>query len=282
MASTLTLANAEISMKALSLGATDYIPKPTSAVDIHSSEWFGRELVEKVTGLKKSARNRKVKPAPGKSATGKQGSPLYSDPITLRRGAVLPAQVVAIGSSTGGPQALMKILAQLGPKFPNPILITQHMPATFTGILAEHATKASGIPATEAENGEPVKPGHIYIAPGDWHMTVKATNSGPVIQLNQNPPENYCRPAVDVMLRSLAEVYGGRLLVVILTGMGHDGLEGGRAIVEQGGTMIAQDEATSVVWGMPGAVATAGLCNEVVPLDKIAAKICSISGRAAG
>lgn len=281
MASTLTLANAEISMKALSIGATDYIPKPTTSADIHSSEWFGRELVEKVTGLGKSARGKKTKSAAVKPAPEQHGSALYSDPITLRRAAVLPAQVVAIGSSTGGPQALMKVLEQLGSDFPNPILITQHMPATFTGILAEHVAKAAGIPAAEAKDGEPVKPNRIYIAPGDWHMTVEATDHGPVIRLNQNPPENFCRPAVDVMLRGMAEVYGDRLLVVIMTGMGRDGLDGARAIIEQGGTMIAQDEQSSVVWGMPGAVATAGLCSAVIPLDQIAAKIRSISGKAA-
>jgi two-component system chemotaxis response regulator CheB len=150
-----------------------------------------------------------------------------------------------------------------------PIFITQHMPATFTAILAEHLARASGLPAAEGVDGEVVRGGRIYVAPGDFHMTVEAGEGGKVIRLTKAPPENFCRPSVDPMLRSLAQAYGRQLLCTILTGMGHDGLDGSRAVTAAGGTVIAQDEATSVVWGMPGAVATAGLCSAVLPLSEV-------------
>jgi two-component system chemotaxis response regulator CheB len=155
------------------------------------------------------------------------------------------------------------------------------MPATFTTILAEHVARASGQPAAEGVDGETVRGGRIYVAPGDFHMTVENKDRGEkVIRLSKAPPENFCRPSVDPMLRSLAAVYGGRVLTLILTGMGHDGLNGGRAIVAAGGTMVAQDEATSIVWGMPGAVANAGLCSAVLPLDEIAPFIGRLAARA--
>lgn len=147
------------------------------------------------------------------------------------------------------------------------------MPATFTTILAEHLGRSSGMDCAEAEDGEPVRAGRIYVARGDYHLVVKPGPSGPVIKINQDPPENFCRPAVDPMLRSLAAVYERRLLTVILTGMGQDGMRGSRVVVEKGGVVIGQDEATSVVWGMPGAVATNGLCSAVLPLDRIAAQV---------
>jgi two-component system chemotaxis response regulator CheB len=172
----------------------------------------------------------------------------------------------------------LKVIGALG-DFSLPILITQHMPATFTGILAEHIAKASGRPAREGADGVAVQPGHVYVAPGDFHMTVEAGSRAPVIRLNQGPPENFCRPSVDPMLRSMATVYGARLLTLILTGMGHDGLDGCRSVVAAGGTLVAQDEASSVVWGMPGTVATAGLCSAVLPLESIAQHVRRLSGR---
>ena len=149
------------------------------------------------------------------------------------------------------------------------MVITQHMPATFTAILAEHIQSATNRPAKEASTGDVLQPGHIYVAPGDYHLTVASDDAVRAIRLNQDPPENFCRPAVDPMFRSIARVYGPSALAVVLTGMGADGREGGRVLVDAGGTMIAQDEATSVVWGMPGAVATAGLASMVLPLEKI-------------
>jgi two-component system chemotaxis response regulator CheB len=150
-----------------------------------------------------------------------------------------------------------------------PVFVTQHMPATFTTILAEHLAQASGMPSAEAKDGEAVLPGRIYVAPGDFHMTVEGQPGRVVVRLNKNPPENFCRPAVDPMLRSIAKVYGPRTLFVMLTGMGQDGLKGARDLIAAGSNVIAQDEATSVVWGMPGAVATAGLCSAVLPLAEI-------------
>ena len=147
------------------------------------------------------------------------------------------------------------------------------MPATFTTILAEHLSQASGMPAAEAKDGEAALPGRIYVAPGDFHMTVEGQAANMTVRLNKNPPENFCRPAVDPMLRSIAKAYGNRTLFVMLTGMGQDGLKGARELVNAGSTVIAQDEASSVVWGMPGAVASAGLCTAVLPLNEIGAYV---------
>jgi two-component system chemotaxis response regulator CheB len=160
-----------------------------------------------------------------------------------------------------------------------PIVITQHMPATFTTILGEHISRVSGWEAREAQEGEVVKGGRVYIAPGDFHMVIETKGTDKVLRLNKNPPENFCRPAVDPMLRSIAAAYGKRVLACILTGMGSDGLKGGQAVVASGGTVIAQDEATSVVWGMPGAVATAGVCSAVLPLPDVAPWIMKLAAR---
>ena len=189
--------------------------------------------------------------------------------IVLRAAGKTRPEIIAIGSSTGGPQALFQILRDIGPNPGVPILITQHMPPTFTKILAEHASRASGLPCKEAEDGEAVERGRVYIAPGDFHMLLKVRNDRTVIATNQDSPVNFCRPAVDPMLRSVVELYGSRILTVIMTGMGSDGMLGSQAVVDAGGTVIAQDELTSVVWGMPGAVATRGLCSAVLPVDQI-------------
>ncbi|WP_368744949.1 chemotaxis protein CheB, partial [Desertibaculum subflavum] len=205
--------------------------------------------------------------------TPRAARPLAAPPkparIVLRAASRMPPRALAIGSSTGGPQALFQLFQLLKGQIRQPIFITQHMPATFTTILAEHLTRIGGVPCREAKDGEPVRDGQVYLAPGDWHMTVAVEGGAKVVRLNQNPPESFCRPAVDPMLRSLSEAYGGQLLAVMLTGMGQDGLKGSKALIEAGGTLIAQDEATSVVWGMPGAVATAGLCAAVLPLADV-------------
>ena len=284
VASTLSQRNAQISIKALQAGATDYIPKPTSTGEINKGMDFRHELLEKVKGLGAAYRRDTSGRAPGDvppregrvSATSAKTNPRAAaapaasgQAFSLRKQLPKQADVIAIGSSTGGPQALLALFKELDPKMKAPIFITQHMPATFTTILAEHITKASRRTCAEAVDGEGVQPGRIYIAPGDWHMVVRSDDGKKVIRLNQEPPINFCRPAVDPMFKSLAEVYQGRVLGVVLTGMGQDGLEGGKTIVESGGTVVAQDEPTSVVWGMPGAVATAGLCNAVLPLTNL-------------
>jgi two-component system chemotaxis response regulator CheB len=195
-----------------------------------------------------------------------------------RRVAATAPAIIAIGSSTGGPQALPQVLAPLGMRVRQPIVITQHMPATFTQLLAEHLGRASPMPTVQAEDGMPLQAGRIHIAPGGKHLLLARRGDQVVCVLDDGPPENFCKPAVDPMLRSIVELYGARALAVILTGMGHDGLAGCQALVAAGGSVLAQDEATSVVWGMPGAVAQAGLCNAVLPLTSIAEKIVEMSG----
>jgi two-component system chemotaxis response regulator CheB len=186
--------------------------------------------------------------------------------------------VIAIGSSTGGPQALFTVLGALPSSLQLPILITQHMPPTFTTILAQHLSRVANRPAAEAVDGEAIKPGHIYLAPGDFHMRVEASGTDRVLRLSKDPPENFCRPAVDPMLRSIAQAYGPAVLTVILTGMGSDGAKGGQTIVAAGGTVLAQDEPTSVVWGMPGAAAAAGICSAILSLSDIAPNIVRLAG----
>ncbi len=276
MASTLTNRNAEISMKALSLGACDYVSKPTSTREIASSQSFQDEIVSKVISIASASRLRNSGEVfKGKaSLVDKQFTDVQNvkGRIEKRKFSRGKSSVLAIGSSTGGPQALHKVLNDLGP-INIPVLITQHMPATFTKILAEHLTFTTKFDCKEAEEGDLLENGRAYLAPGGYHMTVVERPGGKYISLNQNPPENYCRPSVEPMLRSLVDLYGSEVFAVILTGMGHDGLDASRKLVEAGGKLIAQDEKTSVVWGMPGAVSNAGLCNGVYPLDQIGSKI---------
>jgi two-component system chemotaxis response regulator CheB len=285
MASTLTRRNAEVSLKALGAGAADYIPKPTSTREIGQADEFKRELVGKVKALG-AAKRAAEGPRPVRLVPVERGRPtapvkaaLATPPIVLRQNKITQPRVLAIGSSTGGPQALFKVLSALDKAMTLPILITQHMPPTFTTILAEHIGSVSRRACAEAIDREPVKEGGGYVAPGNFHMTVEAGAGGPVIRLGQEPPENFCRPAVDPMLRSVARVYGANVLTAILTGMGNDGFKGSQAVIAAGGTVIAQDEATSVVWGMPRAVAVNGLCTAVLPLAEIAGYV---SGVAAG
>ena len=281
MASTLTRRNASSSLQALAAGAADYLPKPSSSTGLGAASDFQRELLEKVKALGEAARRGRGAAPPrqaGRQAEGQVATPparrLYAGTaVQLRNVVVATPEVVAIGSSTGGPQALFTVLAKAAPLMQVPILITQHMPPTFTMILAEHISSTSGIPAAEGRDGEPVRSGRIYVAPGDFHMTVGLDGTQKVIRLSKGPAENFCRPAVDPMLRGVAKVYGRHALVVILTGMGQDGRRGAEAITAAGGTVIAQDEPSSVVWGMPGAVATAGLCSAVLPLPDISAYI---------
>jgi two-component system chemotaxis response regulator CheB len=195
-------------------------------------------------------------------------------PISLRPFGLTAPRVLLIGSSTGGPQALLALVAEIGPVIDRvPVLITQHMPPTFTTILAEHLARASGRPAHEGVDGETIVPGRIYLAPGGRHMRVARKGAGAAIALDDGPQINFCKPAVDPLFASAIDVWQSAVLAVVLTGMGSDGMRGGKAIVEAGGSVIAQDEATSVVWGMPGAAAQAGICAAVLPLDQIGPKV---------
>ncbi len=288
MSSTLTTRNADTSVTALRMGAADYIAKPTSSKEIHGGEEFRRDLTAKVLALggaakrrrrrASGARNPAARTAPTRSTAAAQPVAAAST-ILLRNIGKFTPEVLALGSSTGGPQALLSFFKELDQAFDLPILITQHMPATFTKILATHIAQSSGRPCVEAEGGENIAKGNVYVAPGGKHMLVKRDGTGVVIRLSDDPPENFCKPAVDPMLRSVVEVYGPKVLTAIFTGMGQDGLKGCRAVVEAGGTVIGQDEETSVVWGMPGAVATNGLCSAILPLCRMAGYVSNFSNR---
>jgi two-component system chemotaxis response regulator CheB len=264
MSSTLTTRGAEIALQALRLGAADYLPKP-SASALSEDRVFQTELIQKVRGLARLRRRA------GLPATASAAAPAVAGSgITLRPPPRTVPAVLAIGSSTGGPQALFTLVQGLGASLPVPVVATQHMPASFTPILAEHINRLGGLPCAEARDGDRLQPGRIYLAPGNYHLLVNGTPGALQAKLSSEPPENFCRPSVDPMLRSLTRATGGRALLVMLTGMGHDGREGTRELVEAGGGAIAQDEATSVVWGMPGAIAQAGLCMAVQPLPALA------------
>ena len=285
MASTLTQKNAEISLKAMSLGAKDYLPKPSTALGFGSAAEFNRDLVDKVRALGRSRRRPGV--AAGAAAAAPARNPAQPPAEAPKRAAISlsgaglaavgrPA-AVAIGCSTGGPAALVTLFKAVRPVLSQPVFITQHMPPMFTKLLARQISDHSGWDCSEAEDGMPVVGGKAYLAPGNFHMTVAGPRTGARVRLNQEPAVNFCRPSVDPMLHSLTQVYGRDLLVLILTGMGQDGLIGAKAAVAAGGSVVAQDEATSVVWGMPGAVAQAGICTAVLPLDGVAAALSRIA-----
>jgi two-component system, chemotaxis family, protein-glutamate methylesterase/glutaminase len=282
MASTLTRRNAEISFKALSLGASDYIPKPESTRESAAAETFRHHLIQKIRHL--GAKVRRAAPASTAPPLvpvldrAREPSPRptpVANPQMLRRAFSTQApRVLLIGSSTGGPQALMALVGEIGAVIDRfPVLITQHMPPTFTTILAEHLARSSHRPAREAVDGEIVKAGNIYLAPGGRHMRVVRHGADTVIALDDGPAVNFCKPAVDPMFASAIDVWQGAILAVVLTGMGSDGMRGGKEIVAAGGSVIAQDEASSVVWGMPGAAANAGICAAVLPLNQIGPKL---------
>jgi two-component system chemotaxis response regulator CheB len=297
MASTLTRRNAEISFKALSLGASDYIPKPESTRQASAAEIFHHDLIQKIRSLGAKVRRATPSPSLAPHSTPHSLSTLapslapalerlrepslrpqpgpVAQPQPIRRAfSMLAPRALLIGSSTGGPQALMTLVAEIGSIIDRfPVLITQHMPPTFTTILAEHLARSSHRPAHEAVDGEVVKAGQIYLAPGGRHMRVVRHGAETAIALDDGPSINFCKPAVDPLFTSAIEVWQGGILALVLTGMGSDGMRGGKDIVAAGGSVIAQDEATSVVWGMPGAAANAGICSAVLPLNQIAPKL---------
>ena len=279
MASALTTTGGAIAMQALQAGAADYVPKPAA----RQADEFAREILAKVKGQARLRRlgsaARTARPLAGIEgaiphpiAALSTGHPATTG-IALRGAAARPPLLLAVGSSTGGPQALFSLFRALVSPLPVPIIVTQHMPPLFTRSLAEHINRLGTRSCQEAGENEVLLPDRILIAPGDRHLTIQATDQGLRTRLTDDPPENSCRPAVDPMLRSASAACGGRVLVVILTGMGQDGLRGSQVVLEAGGSILAQDEASSVVWGMPGAVARAGLCHAVLPIDELAAKV---------
>lgn len=268
MASALTTRGAQVTMRALALGAADYIAKPSSLSAIRGVDAIARELVAKIRALALPTPVSPPRPA-SRPATG---TSVISDDATAT------PRVLVIASSTGGPNALASVLAGLPADFPLPILIAQHMPALFTASLAERLRRESGRPCAEALHLQRVEPGHTYIAPGDFHLRIGEASGAPTLLLDQKPPVNFCRPSADILLDSAARTFGPAVLALVLTGMGDDGLRGCEAVVRSGGRVIAQDRATSVVWGMPGAVATAGLASNVLPLERIASELTNLCG----
>jgi len=265
MFSTLTERGATATLEALSSGASDYVTKPANVGSVgESMESVRQQLIPKIKALVPGfVPTAPVAPvAPARPAT----------PVTTRArtSSVKAPRALVIGSSTGGPEALSSVLAKLPATLGVPVLVTQHMPPVFTRLYAQRLDKASALRVVEATDGEVVSAGSVYVAPGDFHMEVVRRGPQMVIKLHQGPAENFCRPAVDVMIRSAVAAYGGELLAVILTGMGSDGKLGCKAVAAAGGQVVAQDEATSVVWGMPGAVAREGIADEVLPLPAIA------------
>jgi len=299
MASSLTRKGAAVTMAALAAGASDYLCKPQAAAEARQA--FAAELAIKVGIWGADARRARGRPgdrppahvgrAPmpgsGQPADGRRAAsprPCPDDrqglPLSRSRPALGLIEALAIGSSTGGPQALLQLFAALPSPFACPIFITQHMPPAFTAMLAEQIGRLTGGTCREAEDGEPVAAGRIYVAPGDRHLEIVGeAGRAARVRLSLSAPENFCRPSVDPMLRSLAPLYRDRLCAVILTGMGRDGTAGARLVRRHGGRIIAQDEATSVVWGMPGAVVRDGLADHVLPVPEIAALLRPRLGR---
>jgi two-component system chemotaxis response regulator CheB len=254
MASTLTSAGAAQTVKALALGAADYIAKPQTS-QIGGVDSYRKDLLDKIVAL-------------GERSSGtlrpRAEYRLHPRPTIARR----PAALV-VAASTGGPAALPALLGPIGRNISQPILIVQHMPATFTPLLAEKLEQSIGKSCREAVDGEGIAAGAVLVAPGDQHMRVAKGAAGPIIRLDRSEPVNSCRPAADPLFETAAAAFGGRVLCIVLTGMGHDGRAGAGSVVAAGGRVIVQDEASSVVWGMPGAVAQAGHAEAVLPLREL-------------
>ncbi len=292
MCSSLTQRGAKVTIEALASGASDYVTKPSGQSGREAAvHTLAQELIPRIHALTNSS------PSQSRYQSLLQPQPVF--PRVARTApfpaVALPANaphrplsisstpaVVAIGVSTGGPAALDVLLPGLPSNFPLPVLIVQHMPELFTRLFAERLNGRCNLRVREASEGDPVSAGTIYITRGNWHLEALAAslpNAPPSLRLSQGPLENHCRPAVDVLFRSVAKVYGSGVLAVVLTGMGSDGMLGCRMIREQGGSVLAQDEASSTVWGMPGAVVGGGLAHRVLPLDVIAPEILRIAGR---
>jgi two-component system chemotaxis response regulator CheB len=282
MCSSLTRRGAKVTIEALACGASDYVTKPAGQASREAAtRTLAQDLLPRIHAL-----TAQLQPQPQPQPVSYNAPQL---PFTLP---MAPAQkpqpvssmpaVLVVGVSTGGPAALDLLLPALPASFPLPVLIVQHMPELFTRLFAERLNGRCHLRVREAAEGDPVRAGTIYIARGNWHMEVLgSTRAGqpPTLHLNQGPLENHCRPAVDALFRSAAAVYGSGVLALVLTGMGSDGLIGCRTIRDHGGSVLAQDQATSTVWGMPGAVAATGLAHNVLPLNAIVPEILRIASR---
>jgi two-component system, chemotaxis family, protein-glutamate methylesterase/glutaminase len=266
MFSTLTERGASATLDALSAGANEYVTKPANVGSVgQSMESVREQLIPKIKALT----GRPVTVGPARAAAPVPPPP----PAGPRTGPGKKPAVLVIGSSTGGPEALARVLPQLPASLPVPVLMVQHMPPVFTRQFAQRLDRLSPLRVVEAADGSPLLPGTAHLAPGDHHLVVRATARGLHTGLNQGPPENFCRPAVDPLFRSAVTAFDGAVLAVVLTGMGSDGRNGAGEIRAAGGTVLVQDQASSVVWGMPGAVTQAGFADEVLPLDRVAEAI---------
>ena len=277
MFSTLTERGAMATLDALAAGATDYVTKPSHAGSVAASmERVRLELVPKVKGLVGAARAR--------ATFATRPTPIMPAQPTVRPVRQGRVDVIVVGSSTGGPDALTSIASNLPADLVVPILVVQHMPALFTRLFASRLDRSCPLKVVEAVDGQLVEAGSVIIAPGDHHLSIRRQGADVRVQLTQDPPENYCRPSVDVLFRSAVAVYGGGVLGCVLTGMGRDGTKGAERIRAAGGRVVVQDAASSVVWGMPGAVVAAGYANDIVPLDQLAETLRagSAGGRRAG
>jgi len=295
MVSGMSADNADLTMKALNLGALDFIPKPKEASLEENAEFLKSQLTPLMSLVRTRKLTRQTRRIYRDSTDG--GVSVEVPPPAVRE-AVQPApepaerkipkprvkrragkiDAIALGVSTGGPNALQQVIPKLDGTLKVPILAVQHMPPMFTASLAERLNRDSEITVVEGKDGERVEAGTMYLAPGGHHMVVRKTQPNEVVLgIVDSPPVNSCRPAVDVLFRSIAMVYGGNVLTVILTGMGNDGAAGVAAIRRKGGYSIVQDESTSVVWGMPQAVVAAGDADEILPIDRIAERIMEIT-----
>ncbi len=280
VASTLTTRNAEISLRCLGLGAVDYIAKPSTNRDVTFSTDFRREIIAKVMTLGQRTQRGFLPHVQGPATHHRLVRPLLKPvaapslgeaSISLRPFAKVTSRVLAIGASTGGPNAIHELLKLCRPAIQRmPVIITQHMPTMFTTMFADHLKRSLTMDASEAQHGEAIEKGRVYVAPGGKHLRIERTTTNIRVVIDDSPPVNFCKPSVDMTLTSVSRVFGPGSLAVILTGMGSDGLQGAAQIVEAGGNVIAQDEASSVVWGMPGVVARRGLCAAVEPIDRLA------------
>jgi len=289
MCSSLTQRGARVTIEALASGASDYVAKPAGQSGRDAAiDTLAQELLPKIRALTGTGQpTRAWQPMVATSVPGISRLPLPAAVFRPQPVTSIPT-VLVIGVSTGGPAALDRILPMLPASFPLPVLIVQHMPEVFTKLLAERLNGRCPLRVREAQEGDAVLPGVIHIARGNWHLEMHAglramasyaVRPTPTLHLSQGPLENHCRPAVDVLFRSAVEIYGSGVLAVVLTGMGSDGLIGCRMIRECGGSVLAQDQSTSTVWGMPGAVANAGLAHKILPLEMIGPEICRIVSR---
>lgn len=265
MFSTLTEKGATATLEALARGASDYVTKPSNTGSVAESMAQVREqVVPRLKALTGARRVVASAPAPPVRAAARTAFP----------------ELLVIGCSTGGPDALSVVLAALPASLPVPVLVVQHMPPVFTTMFAERLDRVSPLTVREAVDGEPLHAGEVLVAPGDFHVRLRRTAGVVRTVLDQEPQENFCRPAVDALFRSAAEVYADRVVACVLTGMGQDGLVGAQLLAGHGAPVVVQDEESSVVWGMPGAVAGAGLATDVLPLPDIAPRLAALVARA--